>query len=81
VAGSISLDVGAGERVSIYPLGRTRFAGSEGLFYPLDGLDMAQGKAIGTSNLATEDRIVIEAEPGQDPWLLILDRNLLDGVL
>jgi hypothetical protein len=42
---------------------------------------MAQGKAIGTSNLATEDRIVIEAEPGQDPWLLILDRNLLDGVL
>ncbi|WP_332712529.1 thiamine diphosphokinase [Pelagibacterium mangrovi] len=81
VAGSISLDVGAGERVSIYPLGRTRFARSQGLFYPLDGLDMAQGKAIGTSNLATEDRIVIEAESEQDPWLLILDRNLLDGVL
>ncbi|WMT92448.1 thiamine diphosphokinase [Pelagibacterium sp. H642] len=82
VAGSIALNVGAGERVSIYPLGRTRFARSKGLLYRLDGLEMAQGEAIGTSNLATEDRIEIEVAPGgQDPWLLILDRKLLDAVI
>ena len=82
VSGSIALDVGAGERVSIYPLGVTRFAGSSGLLYPLDGLEMAQGRTIGTANRATADRIEIAVAPGtQDPWLLILDRNLLEAVL
>ena len=81
VAGSITLAVGTGARVSIYPLGRTRFSGSAGLFYPLAGLEMAQGEAIGTSNRAVSDTIVVEAEPGQDPWLLILDRGLLDAVV
>ena len=81
VTGSIRLAVGEGARVSIYPLGRTRFAGSEGLLYPLTELEMAQGEAIGTSNRAVADTIAIEAEPGWDPWLLILDRGLLDVVI
>lgn len=82
VSGSITLRAGEGERVSIYPLGRTRFARSRGLLYSLDGLEMAQGEAIGTSNRATEDVIEIEVAPGvQDPWLLILDRKLLEAVL
>lgn len=81
VAGSIRLRVGSGERVSIYPLGRTLFAGSKGLLYPLDGLEMVQGKTIGTSNRSTEDVIEIEIAPGvQDPWLLILDNRLLDAI-
>ncbi|AEQ52433.1 thiamine diphosphokinase [Pelagibacterium halotolerans] len=81
VAGSVSLRVGAGERVSIYPLGRTQFAGSMGLLYPLDGLEMVQGKTIGTSNRATENVIEIDVAPGeQDPWLLILDNRLLDAI-
>lgn len=82
VAGSIALEVGEGARVSIYPLGRTEFAGSEGLLYPLDGLVMEQGKMIGTSNRTTGPVLRIEvAEGEQDPWLLILDRDLLDVVL
>lgn len=81
VAGSIRLRVGSGQRVSIYPLGRTLFAGSKGLLYPLDGLEMVQGQTIGTSNRSTEDLIEIEIAPGvQDPWLLILDNRLLDAI-
>tara|TARA_R100000365_G_scaffold1545_1_gene5227 strand:- start:1995 stop:2672 length:678 start_codon:yes stop_codon:yes gene_type:complete len=82
VAGSISLRVGAGERISIYPLGRTQFAGSKGLLYRLEGLEMVQGQTIGTSNRATEDVIEITVAPGvQDPWLLIVDKRLLDAIL
>lgn len=82
VAGSVTLRIGAGERVSIYPLGRTLFAGSKGLLYRLDGLEMAQGQAIGTSNQAIEDVIEIAVAPGaQDPWLLIVDKGLLGIVL
>jgi len=78
VAGSIRLAVGSGTRVSIYPLGRTAFSGSQGLLYPLDGLDMEQGRQIGTSNSAVADEIEIEVAPGvQSPWLLILDRTKL----
>jgi thiamine pyrophosphokinase len=78
VAGSIRLRVGTGTRVSIYPLGRTVFASSRGLLYPLDGLDMEQGRLIGTSNSAVADEIEIELAGGvQSPWLLILDRTRL----
>lgn len=79
VAGSLRLRVGAGSRVSIYPLGRTSFARSAGLLYPLDGLVMEQGRKIGTSNSAVADEIEIEvAEGEQSPWLLILDRTRLE---
>jgi thiamine pyrophosphokinase len=78
VDGDTSLDVGAGARVSIYPLGRTVFGPSVGLRYPLDGLVLEQGHAIGTSNRAIEDRITITIAQGpQSPWLLILERSHL----
>lgn len=82
VPGSISLHVGKGQRVSIYPLGRTGFQSSEGLLYPLDGLVMAQGETIGTSNLATADTITITVAQGeQSPWLLIVARTLLPDLV
>lgn len=81
VLGSIRVAVGKGARVSIYPLGRTAFSGSQGLLYPLDGLVMEQDGRIGTSNAATEDIVSITvAEGEQSPWLLILDRTLLAAV-
>ncbi|MCD7060426.1 thiamine diphosphokinase [Pelagibacterium xiamenense] len=81
VSGSISVRVGEGARVSIYPLGRTAFAGSQGLLFPLDGLVMEPGGRIGTSNAATADVVSITvAEGPQSPWLLILDRDMLDAV-
>lgn len=82
VSGSITAAVGAGARVSVYPLGRTAFAGSTGLLYPLDGLVLEQGERIGTSNRATADTVTIAVEPGdQAPWLLIVERGLLERFL
>ncbi len=82
VAGGFAINVGEGARVSIYPLGRTQFARSEGLLYQLEGLVMEQGKVIGTSNRAIADRVEINVAGGaQDPWLLILDKEQLPEVL
>lgn len=82
VAGSLRLEVGAGSRVSVYPLGRTLFKRSQGLLYPLDGLEMEQGKMIGTSNRAVEDVIDIEVAGGQQsPWLLVMAREMLSRFL
>jgi len=78
VSGSIEFEIDVGARVSVYPLGRTRFARSRGLLYPLDGLDLAQGKMIGTSNRAEAREVSISVESAQDdPWLLILERSNL----
>jgi thiamine pyrophosphokinase len=79
--GAVRLALEPGERVSVHPLGRVRFARSEGLLYPLDGLEFAPGEGTGTSNAATEDAVVIEPEPGQGPWLLILRREHLGQVI
>ena len=86
VSGSIHFSIAPGTRVSIYPLGRTEFAGSEGLEFPLEGLVLEQGSRIGTSNSAVAGTVSIAVAPGeQSPWLLILDRahlgTLLAGLL
>jgi thiamine pyrophosphokinase len=81
LTGTFSFRVAAGERVSIHPLGPVRFAGSEGLAYPLDGLLLAPGVRIGTSNAATSGAFTITPEPSQSPWLLILDRAHLRGLI
>lgn len=82
VSGSLRFAMRPGERVSIYPLGRTEFSSSTGLLYPLEGLVMEQGSSIGTSNAATADIVTINVATGpQSPWLLILDRNLLETIL
>jgi len=82
VSGDIGLEAPEGTRVSVYPLGRTAFAGSDGLAYPLDGLVMEPGLKIGTSNVATGGRIAIRlAEGANAPWLLIVPLTLLESVL
>jgi thiamine pyrophosphokinase len=72
-----SFAVDAGERVSIHPLGPVRFASSEGLLYPLDGLLLAPGVRLGTSNVAVAGRFTMTPVPDQSPWLLIVDRRYL----
>lgn len=67
-----------GERVSIHPLTPVRFARSEGLAFPLEGLSMAPGEMTGVSNAATGARVAIEVEAGAGGvWLLILGRDRL----
>lgn len=47
----LGLDLPRGTRLSLFPMGEVRGA-SEGLRYPIDGLDFAPGLRTGTSNEA-----------------------------
>lgn len=77
---AFSFTVASGERVSVHPLAPVTFTSSTGLDYPLDGLTLAPGIRTGTSNAAGEGPFTITpAAPA--PWLLILDRRYLLGLL
>ena len=52
VRGACAFAAEAGCRVSVWPLGRQAFGVSDGLRWQLDGLTMAAGSMIGTSNEA-----------------------------
>lgn len=82
VAGDFAFAVDAGDRVSIHPLAPIRFAGSTGLLYPLDGLTLAPGGLIGTSNAATRGPFAIApaADHADTPWLLIVHKQHLDAL-
>lgn len=82
LSGTFSFYAEKGERVSIHPLASVRFARSKGLLYPLDGLTLAPGERIGTSNQALGGEISIEAEPeSRGPWLIILDGKHLNRMI
>ncbi|HVX83131.1 MAG TPA: thiamine diphosphokinase [Devosiaceae bacterium] len=81
LTGSFAFEVEVNERVSVYPLAPIRFRRSSGLQYPLDGLRLAPGERVGTSNVAIDGVFSIEPEPrSKAPWLLILDRKYLFAV-
>lgn len=52
----IALDIGAGTRVSLFPMAEVT-GRSEGLRWPVAGLRLAPGGRIGTSNVAVKDRV------------------------
>ncbi len=78
VTGAFSFAVAPGDRVSIHPLAPIGFARSEGLVYPLDGLRLAPGGLIGTSNAASGHFSIEPDAASQDvPWLLIVPGRYL----
>ncbi len=82
VNSAFSFAVTPGDRVSIHPLERVKFARSKGLKYPLDGLELAPGKRSGTSNEAINGRFTIEPGPNEDGgWLLLLDKHYLKPLI
>lgn len=76
VVGPFSFNAGKGERVSIYPLAEVSFAHSEQLLYPLDGLTLAPGGRLGTSNEGLGGWVKIVPNDNA-PWLLILGKERL----
>lgn len=82
--GGIGFATKPDQRVSIWPLGRQRFLSSSGLRWRLDGLEMAPGRLIGTSNSATGPHVQIEAGPG-DGYAVIVPRaaagTLIEAVI
>jgi len=82
LTGGFAFTVEPGARVSVHPLTPTRFARSQGLKYPLDGLLLAPGIRTGTSNEASAATFSIEAEAGDaGVYLLILERRWLGALI
>lgn len=72
-----------GARVSLFPLRPTRALRSSGLRWPVDGLTLAIGGVVSTSNEAAAPVVAAEFE-GDGPWssvIGILPRAYLDAAI
>jgi len=74
----LALDLVPGQRVSLFPM-RPVTGRSQGLRWPIDGLDLAPWGRIGTSNEASEARVRLSFDgPGM---LVILPRDALGATI
>ncbi len=75
----LEIAVGAGARVSVFPLLETTGAVSEGLRWPVKGLTLAPGRQSGTSNRAEADRVRLGFDrPGA---LLLLEPEAFEALV
>lgn len=75
----VGVDVEPGARVSLFPLGVATGLRSAGLRWPVDGLRMAPGERVGTSNVAVAARVEVGFDaPGV---LLIVERRCLGALV
>lgn len=72
----LRLAVAPGTRVSLYPMGLVRGT-SAGLEWPIDGIEMAPGGRVGTSNRATGE-VRLQAE---GPLMVLLPRDCLGAAM
>lgn len=80
VRGDFVCDLPLGMRFSVWPLVSQAFRRSVGLRYPLDGLVMASGSMVGTSNETSAPRVAIEALDGPG-YLVITSLEAIDALL
>ena len=78
--GDFQINLPVGSRFSIWPLGTQSFWHSTGLRWPLDGLTLAPGQMIGTSNEVVGPSVSIAATPG-DGYAVIGPVTALSAVL
>jgi thiamine pyrophosphokinase len=71
----LSLDLPEGTRVSLFPMGETRGVVSDGLRWPVTGLDFAPAGRIGTSNVALGGPVRVGFDTGR--MLVILPARQL----
>jgi len=73
------LTVTPGARVSVFPLMPVRALHSRGLVWPVDGMEMAAGTRVGTSNEASQPLVELQFEgPGA---LVMLERGALGSLV
>ena len=76
---AVSVEVGVDAVVSLFPLLPARGVESSGLEWPIDGLDLAVGQQVGTSNRAVADWISVTVDgPGV---LLMVPRGCLETLI
>jgi len=79
VSGAFEFDALPGSRISVLPVAPIKFSRSDGLKYPLDGVELAPGKRVGISNNTETGRFAIEpAEGVTSAYLLVMDRTNLE---
>lgn len=90
IRGEFAFLAEAGCRVSVWPLGRQAFGASDGLRWQLDGLTMAAGSMIGTSNEAQGGMVHIrpmqtgsrvENQADDDGYAVIVPHSCLPALL
>ncbi|MCU0904444.1 MAG: thiamine diphosphokinase [Tabrizicola sp.] len=74
----LELDLTPGEPLSLFPMAKVT-GRSEGLEWPIDGIDFAPDGMIGTSNRVTARRVVLEFD--RRGMLVILPRRRLDAAI
>lgn len=72
-------DLPIGARVSLYPLVPVKGVASEGLTWPIDGLEMEVGRQIGTSNIASETQVFAQFD--RLGALIILDQRHIAALI
>jgi thiamine pyrophosphokinase len=81
----VEIDLPAAARLSLWPLTRQRFHSSRGLVWPLDGLTLAAGQHIGTSNQVSDgtgpQRVVITPESDDDGFIVIIDVDHVQALI
>lgn len=70
----LDLPITVGARVSLFPLGPVQ-GRSQGLYWPIDGIDFTPSAIIGTSNRASADRITLDLIA--PCMLVLLERDML----
>jgi thiamine pyrophosphokinase len=82
-SGNFKLAAIPGQALSIFPFGPIRFSSSAGLVFPLNGLELAIGTKIGTSNCANAASVLIEPTPAcqNTPYLISLPVDAIDRLI
>ncbi len=70
-----------GTRISIYPITPVAFEASDGLAYPLDGLTLSTGLAIGTSNEVVASPVkIVPSDAAKARYAVILPVSCLPSI-
>jgi thiamine pyrophosphokinase len=77
--GDLSIAASEGTRFSVFPLTASGFSESEGLLYPLDGLKLASGGLIGTSNSVVAECVSLRSKRGV--YCVIMPVQQLDALV
>jgi thiamine pyrophosphokinase len=75
----LALTLRPGARVSLYPLRPVTGTHSRGLLWPIEGVSMAPGLRIGTSNVATDARVELGFDGAGA--VLMLEDGYLEGLV
>lgn len=80
--GNFSMALPKNSRISIYPLEPTTFQASQGLKYPLTGLTLKAGDAVGVSNETTSEEVEITPSPdSSDNYAVIIPNRFLSSLI